>query len=129
MNRATTARAAELAEDYIVKIDVPAEITVEDAAQARLQECVEFLNSIPDLGARMQIHRTLVRSLEHIANIAKNYPNQPAKLFHDFAPLSMGWCAGNLVGGLIFHGCGVGGGSFPTLAVTLDDHVGWQLHT
>lgn len=119
------------AEDYIVKVTVPPEIEVRENAVEKLKECEEFLNSCSSLSTRMALHLTLQRSLEHIANIAKNYPDCECWLGYDFAPLSFTWAAGNLYGGLIFHGPhdGFGSGGAPTFSVSLDNTAGWQLHT
>lgn len=119
------------AEDYIVKVTVPPEIEVRENAKEKLAECETFLNGIASLSTRMQLHLTLQRSLEHIANIAKNYPGRECWLGYDFAPLSFTWAAGTLYGGLIFHGPhdGYGSGGAPTFSVSLDNTAGWQLHT
>lgn len=112
-------------------IVVPNVIEVHDSALPRLEECKKFLADVEDSEMRVQLWKTLQDSLEHIGRIANNYPDDPATLFRDFAPLSFGWCAGNLTGGLIFHGehDGHGGGGAPTFSVSLDSTTGWQLHT
>lgn len=119
------------AETGIVMAVVPAGIKVSPEARDQLRECEKFLNGIASLDRRIRLWKTLNGSLEHIGRIQQNYPNSAAKLYSDFAPLSFGWCAGNLVGGLIFHGShdGFGDGGFPSLSVSLDNTEGWQLHT
>jgi hypothetical protein len=123
--------ANQEAETGIVKVVVPKGIEIHDSAKEQIAKCEEFLNGIADLDTRMELWRTLQESLEQIGRIRDNYPSHPGKLYKDFAPLSFEWCAGNLQGGLIFHGehDGFGNGGAPTFSVSLSNTRGWQLHT
>lgn len=116
------------AETGIVTITMPDNVRVYETAEAHLADCHEFLNSIPSLDDRVRLWGTLKASLKQLDRIAINRQAY-AVLSHDFAPLSFNFSIGNFCGGLIFHGHGVGGGSYPTLAVTLDDSDGWRIHT
>jgi hypothetical protein len=126
-----TTQTDELAETGIVYVVVPPEIETTPEARAKLAECEEFLNSIPDLDTRMKLWSTLQGSIDRIAAIKKNYPESVGKLYWDHAPLSFGFAAGSLCGGLIFHGPhdGYGSGQGPTFSVCLEPTTGWQLHT
>ncbi len=112
------------------ELKVPTGIEINDAATTKLQECRDFLKSVENTGVRGQLKETLERSLQQVANLARNF-NDKGLLSGDFAPLSFGFSAGSLVGGIIFHGPhdGFGSGGAPTFSVSLDNNPGWQIHT
>lgn len=113
-----------------VRIDVPGGIEVSDGAVEIMEQCQQFLLSVPKGAQRDDLKTTLETGLERIASLA-DPSTARARLYPDDAPLSFGWQAGGLVGGLLFHGPhdGFGSGAFPTFAVTLTPTVGWALHT
>jgi hypothetical protein len=108
-----------------------------DDAEARLQECIEFINTKrPDLekNFRQQFFRPLHWEQRE---------GEPARYTHimwDFAPLSFyfeemiqinGEWKRNYNGGIIFHGThdGGGNGSAPTFSVNIEPVDGWAIHT
>lgn len=117
------------AETYLVHVTVPPELEVTEWAEKRLRECEQFLNSIPSWDVRYELWKTLQNCLTWIGNIARNFPMSPASLGFDHAPLSLGWKAGSMNGGLIFHAPNEGTGNYPVLHVLLTGHAGWQLHS
>jgi hypothetical protein len=119
------------AETGIVAISLPEGFQVHDSGKQRMGEIEEFLNSIPDLDTRITLWRTLQDELDWLGNIRRNRRDDHVFIGHDQAPLSLGFwmMPSGYAGGLIFHGHGVGGGTFPTLAVTMGNSTGWQTHT
>ncbi len=119
------------AEVLFIRIAAPEEWQASVEAREQLAKCVEFLNSVPGMGDRLRLASTLVDSLERIGNMHDGSMGGPVQFYKDFAPLSFGWRAGGLTGGLIYHGPhdGHGDGGAPTFSVSLTDIDGWQLHT
>ncbi len=93
-----------------------------DEVLAQLKRCYDVIQSVENYQQRIRLWLTLQTSLDAL----KRFGN--AKLYLDFAPLSFGFSAGGLAGGLIFHGPTNGSG--PNFSVHLDQSfVGWSLHT
>ena len=80
---------------------------------------------------------TFTRSLDSLANMARRFPGGRARLYMDFAPLSLGWAVlrgdGScwMAGGLIYSSsaAGLGNGGAPSFSVSLSDEDGWSLRS
>jgi hypothetical protein len=102
-------------------------IEYDERTANKMIECEEFLRCVQDEERREMLRDSLTGSLQVIADLGRG----KAKLYRDFAPLSFGFSAGSLQGGLIFHGehDGGGDGGMPTLSVCLTPADGWRIHT
>jgi len=79
---------------------------------------------------------TFQNSIDTLVRLARNAKGK-AKLYLDFAPMSLGWAVlrpdGScwMAGGLIYHGPhdGFGNGGPPSFSVSLSGEAGWQIHS
>lgn len=99
--------------------------TANDALRTRIQECLAH-----------PLRESFRDCLERLASMASGIKGS-ARLYHDFAPMSLGWAVMRpdgscwMAGGLIYHGPhdGFGSGGAPTFSVSLSREAGWQLHS
>lgn len=105
--------------------------------------CEEHLAKTKEFAKKVGKMDNLQQRLDYLANYAcpENDPEHTkCELMHDFAPHSFYFNmlvkkkdTGEYVhwfnGGLIWHGPGSSGGSYPTLSVNLGPNDGWSVHT
>ena len=103
-----------------IKIKVPPQIAIMDAAVEKLKECQDFLNKVENKYDRAALYQTFTNCMERLANLRN------PTLYNDFAPLSFGFSGSGIAGGMIFHGRCDGGA--PNFSVTMASTFGWQLH-
>lgn len=103
-------------------------IEFDQSALDKFPEILKAASSMPP-----EVGKTLISSLDFLSNY--NNGKCVVKLYSDFALLSLAFTIsrdGDMLfnGGLIYQGPGVpADGSFPSLTVSLDNKVGWFIHT
>jgi hypothetical protein len=119
-------RGASASRTYSAKM--PAKVEMSEDVRKRLAECIVFINDQENGNVRRHLALSLQNCLDRLENLAHNGGGH---LYLDHAPLSFGWAACGMVGGMILHGSHDhgGNGGAPTYSVCVEGTVGWSLHS